>query len=179
MNFLSNPHPHFPLLELEDSLDIFNQPSPSSNSDFSTFKKQFHYRDSLESSDSDEDSNYRSNPPSESPSPVLDAAHSVDDEPDPSTSLDSSISRAAEQLEAPPQRILRPRNLLQKPQRYGFFHHYEPNSYKTAISCNESTFWTKAIEDELSSLRRRSHSKKIIFFIFTTSLRTLSTINQM
>ncbi|KNZ59740.1 hypothetical protein VP01_166g2 [Puccinia sorghi] len=49
-------------------------------------------------------------------------------------------------------RILRDRSQLRPPIRYGFHHYYEPNTFESAIRCEDSKHWRQAIEKEVSSI---------------------------
>ncbi|KNZ46501.1 hypothetical protein VP01_720g8 [Puccinia sorghi] len=45
-------------------------------------------------------------------------------------------------------RTLRDRSQLKPPMRYGFHHYFEPNTFESAIRCEDAKHWKKAIEKE-------------------------------
>ncbi|KNZ59388.1 hypothetical protein VP01_1742g3 [Puccinia sorghi] len=49
-------------------------------------------------------------------------------------------------------RVLRDRSQIKPPTRYGFHHYYEPNTFESAIRCNDAKYWKQAIEKEVNSI---------------------------
>ncbi|KNZ60951.1 hypothetical protein VP01_1477g3 [Puccinia sorghi] len=59
-------------------------------------------------------------------------------------------------------RILRDRSLIKPPTRYGFHHYYEPNTFESAIRCNDAKYWKQAIEKERFSNSSRHEPNTIL-----------------
>jgi hypothetical protein len=59
---------------------------------------------------------------------------------------------------APPvaPRALRDRSTIKPPVQYGFCHYYKPNTFKSAIRCNNSKYWRGAIEKEINSIENHN-----------------------
>ncbi|KNZ49293.1 hypothetical protein VP01_5102g1, partial [Puccinia sorghi] len=101
-------------------------------------------------------------PPTANPAPPLDHRENNDvDQEGSGTSLEedsvsnSDIENQLTQRDPMPQpqpptttRTLRDRSLLKPPTRYGFHHYYEPNTFESAIRCNDAKHWKQAIEKE-------------------------------